>query len=167
VRASLSKLAFVVFIASAAVFVGCAGSRHPSDEELEQRLKTHAAEFNRLVAMLFEDSDVVRLVDDRVFFSEGATRKKISDKRLIEYRQLFKAVGLEAGFHRDSADSVRLIASSEGLFVPTSEKSYVYSKGEVSPLVDSLDRVIERDRGDQSPVFRKLGGGWYLYYESW
>lgn len=146
---------------------GCGFSRHPSDEILAQRLKSNEAAFNRLAVMLFEDSDIVRLCDDCVFLSEGSNRH-IPDERLREYRRLFKELGIEAGFHRDGVHAVRLIASSKGgVFLPGSEKSYVYSKIEPSPLVDSLDKVIARDRGDQAPIFRKLGDDWYLYYESW
>lgn len=167
-RHVLAKTKFAFFAMLASVFVaGCGLSGHPSDEVLAQRLKSNEAKFNRLAAMLFEDSDIVRLCDDCVFLSEGASRQ-IPDERLREYRHLFKELGIEAGFHRDGANAVRLIAWSRGgAFLPGSEKSYVYSKVEPSPLVDSLDKVISRDRGDQSPIFRKLGDNWYLYYESW
>jgi len=167
-RHVLAKIGFAFFAILALVFVagyGLAG--HPSDEVLAQRLKSNEAEFNRLAVMLFEDSDIVRLCDDCVFLSEGSNRQ-IPDERLREYRCLFKELGLETGMHRDRTCSVRLIASSRGgVFLPGSEKSYVYSKVEPSPLVDSLDKVIARNRGDQAPIFRKLNDNWYLYYESW
>jgi len=164
----LAKIGFAFSAGLALMFVaGCGLSSHPSDEVLAQRLKSNEAEFNRLAAMLFEDSDIVRLCDDCVFLSEGSNRQ-IPAERLREYRRLFKELGIEAGFHRDGANAVRLIASSKGgVLLPGSEKSYVYSKVEPSPLVDSLDKVVARNRGDQAPIFRKLNGNWYLYYESW
>ena len=163
-----SKIGRTFFAILTVIYVaGCGLSSHPPDEALAQRLKSNEAEFNRLAAMLFEDSDIVRLRDEFVFLNEGSNRQ-IPEERLREYRRLFKGLGIESGFHRDGANAVRLIASSKGgVFLPGSEKSYVYSKVEPSPIVDSLDKVMARNRGDQAPVFRKLGGNWYLYYESW
>jgi hypothetical protein len=160
-------IAKVGLLLALTLVAGCGFSSHPSVKVLAQRLKSNEAEFNRLAAMLFEDSDIVRLSDKYVFLGEGFNRQ-VPDERLREYRRLFNELGIEAGFHRDGANAVRLIASSRGgVFLPGSEKSYVYSKVEPSPLVDSLDRVMARDRGDQAPVFRRLEGNWYLYYESW
>ncbi len=116
--------------------------------------------------MLGEDSDVVRLSNDFVFMSEGS-RRSLSEERLSEYRRLFRELGIEAGMHRDDANTMRLIASSRGLLMVGSEKSYVYSSAEPSPLVESLDAVIRKDGGDQAPVYKRVSGNWYLYYESW
>lgn len=116
--------------------------------------------------MFFEDSDIVRLNDEHVFYSEGSNWS-IPNERLAEYRRLFRELGLEAGMPSDGANAVGLIASSKGLFIPNSEKSYVYSRIEPSSLVESLDNIIARNRGDQAPVYRRLEGNWYLYYESW
>ena len=110
--------------------------------------------------------DRVRLDYKFVFMSESSNRK-ISEERLNEYRRLFKELKMDAGVHRDRNGAVRLVASSAGVFISNSEKSYVYSNTELSPLVDSLDRVAQNDHGDQSPVYKKLYGNWYLYYESW
>ena len=162
----ISKIGFISFIIFTVIFVeGCGFFSHPSDQILEQRLRSHESEFNRLVVMLFEDSDIVRLSNENVFLSEG--NRHISDERLREYRHLFDELNLEKGIHRDGVNIVRLIASSKGLFLAYSEKSYVYSKSELNPIVNSLDEIISRDRGDQSTVYRKLKDNWYLYYASW
>ncbi len=145
---------------------GCGSVSHPSDQVLEQRLKSREAEFERLVAMLAEDSDVVRLSDKFVFMNEGSNRT-LSAGRLYEYRRLFRELNIEEGMHRDGADTVGLIASSEGLFIASSEKSYVHSSVEPSPIVESLDVTVRAGGGDQAPVFKRARGNWYLYYESW
>ncbi|MEJ7577790.1 MAG: hypothetical protein WKF74_12400 [Pyrinomonadaceae bacterium] len=163
-KAVMLQFRFLFFI-SVLFLVGC-GSRHPSDQVLEQRLRSREAEFERIVAMLGEDSDVVRLSNDFVFMSEGS-RRSLSEERLSEYRRLFRELGIEAGMHRDGANTMRLIASSRGLLMVGSEKSYVYSSAEPSPLVESLDAVIRKDGGDQAPVYKRVSGNWYLYYESW
>ena len=161
---TLLQLRFLLLI-TVLFLVGC-GSRHPSDQVLEQRLRLREDECERLVAMLARDSDVMRLSDDFVFMSEGS-RRSLSEERLSEYCRLFRELELEAGMHRDGANAVRLIASSKGLLMANSEKSYLYSSVEPSPLVESLDTVIRKDGGDQAPVYKRVSGNWYLYYESW
>lgn len=164
---SILRIRFATLIIVALAFItSCGISRHPSDRVLENRFQSQEAKFSRLAEMLNEDRDIARLCDDCIFLS-GSSNRSISNERLSEYRRLFKELELESGIHRDNAYSVRLIASSKGLFIPTSEKSYVYSKVEPSLLVNSLDDVTARDGGDQEPVYRKLKDNWYLYYESW
>lgn len=166
-RLPVHKISLLISsIAVLMLLAGCNATSHPSDQVLEHRFRARESDFNKLVQMLNEDKDIVRLDGDFVFLNDSSTRN-ISNHRLAEYRRLFKAVGLESGIHRDRVHAVRLIASSKGLFIPTSEKSYVYSSVEPSPVVESLDKIIERNRGDQPPVFKRLSGDWYLYYESW
>lgn len=143
----------------------CSPSLHPTDNELEQVLKSHQSDFHTLIGMLNEDADIVRLDEKFVFLKEGSTRE-VPQGRLAAYRSIFAKLRLERGFQRDKNNALRFIVSSGGV-LSTSEKSYIYSTTPLMPLVDSLDRVIERGHGDQKPVFKKLDGDWYLYYASW
>ena len=152
---------FLSFVLSGA----CSLSPHPTDTEMEQILKSHQSEFNTLIGMLNEDEDIVRLDEKFVFLTEGSTRS-VPQERLAAYRSIFAKLRLQRGFQRDKNNALRFIASSGGV-LSTSEKSYIYSTTPLTPLVDSLDQVIERDHGDQKPVFKKLHGDWYLYYASW
>jgi len=161
----LWKRSFLAVAAVCAISTICCAPLHPSDQSLEQNLRNHRAEFETLVRMLDEDAEVVRIVDNRVYFREGYNRQ-FPQERLKEYHHLFKKLGIAAGIHRNG-DTVRLIASNKGLFVPSSEKSYVYIRRTPSPLVESLDRVINSDQGDQTPVYKKVFDNWYIYYESW
>jgi hypothetical protein len=140
-------------------------SSHPTDHQLEERLRSNQSDFDRLVVMLSEDNEIVRLDDKFVFFTEGANRE-VPEERLRAYRDLFAKLRLERGFHRDRDNALRFIASARDVGA-SSEKSYIYSTTPPTPLVDSLDYVIERDRGEQKPVYKKLQGSWYLYYASW
>lgn len=160
-----SLILFLPFFLAVVLSGGCGASLHPTDAELEQILKSHQSDFNRLIQMLNEDADIVRLDEKFVFLTEGSTRE-VPQERLAVYRSVFAKLGLERGFQRDNNNALRFIASSGGFF-STSEKSYIYSPTQLTPLVDSLDTVIERDHGDQKPVFKKLHGDWYLYYASW
>jgi hypothetical protein len=145
--------------------VGC-GKDHPPDRAMEEKFKSYQSDFNRLAEMLNEDSDVVRLGHDFVFFDKGRDRE-IPRERMNEYRRLFEKLDLQNGVHRDAGNAIRLIASSnDGLF-SKSEKSYVYSTEDLTPQVDSLDYVIKTDKGDHSPVYKKITHNWYLFYESW
>ena len=154
------------FLVILGTMVACGLTSHPSDQELEQQLRSHTAEFDKLVSMLREDSDVVRLDSKHVFLSK-TSKRTISEYRLNEYRRLFKKLGLEGGVHRYESEVIRFIASTEGMFVPSSEKSFVHSTIELTPQVNSLDDVANQESTSQQPVYKKVFGNWYLYYESW
>lgn len=161
-----SNLAFSLLLFLLIVIGGaCNLSPHPTDSELEQTLKSNQSDFDILIRMLMEDEDIVRLDDKFIFLKEGSTRN-VPEQRLEAYRTLFAKLKLERGFQRDKDNALRFIASSGGIF-SISEKSYMYSPTPLTPLVDSLDHVIESDHGDQTPVYKKLSGSWYLYYASW
>jgi hypothetical protein len=139
---------------------------HPSDNALKQQLKSKEKEFNKLAVMLNEDLNVVRLNDEDIFLIDDS-KSAPSQERLVEYRRLFRELKIEKGIHRDNAKQVRLIVSSKGLFIPNSEKSFMYSTEDPSPLVDSIDAIVSKYQGDHPPIYKKLGGNWYIYYESW
>ena len=152
------------FLVCAALIWSCTSPGHPSDKELMQRFSIHKADFVRLSVMLEEDKDIVRMTSDEIFFS-GESRA-IPRERLLEYQNLLKKLELHIGIHRDNVKSVRLIASSNGFPTRNSEKSFVYSTEDVSPLVDSLDNF--GSDGKQQPVFKELEeDNWYLVFESW
>lgn len=147
--------------------IGCSSTMsHPSDQVLEQRLRSHQSDFDNLVRMLEEDSDVVSITYKNAFMENRSTRQLPKD-RLDEYRRLFKKLQLEGGIQRDRKGFILLMASTKGMVIPNSGKTYVFSVREPAPLVESLDEVIKNHAGDQPPVYKKLFGNWYLFYESW
>lgn len=143
---------------------GCHGFSHPSDESLIERFHSEQADFEKLVAMLSEDRNLVRLTGDYVSYRNYAT--PLPNERLVEYRRLLKSLMLSDGVSR-SPDGFQLVASSRGMVLASSAKSYSYSLKEPAPIVDSLDAVIKQNRGDQQPIWRRISGNWYLSYESW
>jgi hypothetical protein len=165
IKAVNIRLIFL-FLTLCILSTGCGLGRHPSDEVLEQQLKSREKEFTRLATMLNEDLNVVRLSDEDVFLNDNS-KPAPSQERLAEYRHLFRELKLEKGIHRDNANQVRLIASSKGLLVASSEKSFMYSSENPSPLVDSIDAIVSKAHANQDPVYKRLGGNWYIYYESW
>lgn len=158
-RVMLTILAFTCFC------VGCVG--HPSDQTLEDRFRSNEANFEELLKMLNEDSDVARISQEFAFLSSGAD-PGLSKERLEKYRELFNLLGLQGGVHRQDKSTVRFIASTnQSAFSGNSEKLYLHSQSAPSPLVDSLDEVIKSSAGKEARGFKKLSGNWYLAYESW
>lgn len=147
--------------------VGCGGNPHPSDQTLEDQLRANETQFNELLNMFNEDSEVVRISKQFAFLESGGD-PKLPQERLKRYRELFRVLNLEAGVYREGKNTVGFIASdNKSIFSGYSSKVYIYSTIELSPLVDSLDEVIKTKPGKHPPVFKKLYGNWYLGYESW
>jgi len=142
----------------------CSFFAHPSDTEMLLRFRSHKTEFVQLLTMLSDDKEIVRLTDKNVFYSD-AFEGNISNDRFKEYRTLLTKLQLDYGVHRDNASTVRFIASSKGFPVASSEKSFVYSTSDLSPLAGSLDDLVYKK--NQQQVFRKIEENWYLGYESW
>lgn len=144
---------------------GCVG--HPSDQTLEDRFRSNEANFEELLKMLNEDSDVARISKEFAFLNSGAD-PGLSSERLEKYRELFKVLRLEGGVHRQDKSTVRFIASTnQNAFLGNSEKLYLHSEIAPSPVVDSLDEFIKTNAGKEARAFKKLSGSWYLCYESW
>lgn len=149
-----------------ALLIACGYSKHLSDIELEQRFVSNKVDFLKLAKMLDDDKNIVRLSHENIFYS-GSSQNKISEERLREYRNLLRKLKLDIGIHRDNPSSIRFIASTKGFPISSSEKSFLFSTNDVSPLVGSLDQIIAIDYGDRSPIYKKIDDNWYLVYESW
>ena len=156
----------VLFLSLCIFLNGCGLVTHPSDIDFEQRLGSKEKGFNRLAAMLSEDLNVVRLDNGNLFLNDDS-KPGLTRDRLAEYRDLFRELSLENGIHRDNPHQVRLIVSTKGLVSPSSEKSFAYSTEKPAPLVDSIDGIVRKDNAEQSPVYKSLGGNWYIFYEQW
>jgi hypothetical protein len=160
------EIRYFVFVAGVLMALsGCDTVAHPSDAVLIERFYRHQADFEKLVTMLDQDRDLVRITAKNVFLEKGATRQ-VPKERHDEYRRLLELLQLNGGIQRDK-DGLILIASLKGIIIPNSSKSYLYALTEPSPLVESLDHVVSNNRGDQRPVYKRISGNWYLDYESW
>ena len=155
-----------VVLVSLLLMTSCSGAFLPSDKTLEERFRSNQAEFEKIIGMLNEDNDVVRITSKYVFLSENSTRQ-LPKERLDEYRRLMKELKLEGGIQRHDSERVLLIASASGIALPNAGKCYAYSLKEPQPIVESLDELIKGSSGDHSLVYKKLRGNWYLCYESW
>lgn len=157
---------YSIFLAGLLIALGaCDIARHPSDAVLVESFYKHQPDFEKLVAMLDQDKDLIRITAQNTFLQRDANRQ-LPRERQDEYRRLLKLLKLNGGIQRDK-DGLIFIASLQGVVIPNSAKSYIYALKEPSPLVESLDEVISNNRGDQKPVYKRISGNWYLDYESW
>jgi len=131
---------------------------------MEDQLLSREADFAELVKAFGKDSYVNSIGFDYVFM-EGDEKAGLSVARLAEYRSLLKKLGLSRIGR--GGGGIQLSASTKDLLVARSHKDFYYAEFEPSPLVDSIDGVSRAtgDRRDQAPVFKKVKGNWYLYYE--
>ena len=147
---------------------------YPTDAELSQRLIDHRKEFEQLVAMAKADKEVIRIAPDFTFTTTSFAWPRpdselgFTSERWDEYRNLFRALGIEDGILRpwDHRDAVFLIVQVKGLVTGGSAKGYAYSDTGLEPRCDSLDnREVRKARDEPEICFKPLGGKWYFYLE--
>lgn len=131
---------------------------------MEEQLFSREPNFAELVKTFSEDSHVNSIGFDYAFL-EGDAKEALNEARLSEYRDMLKTLGLSRIGR--GGGGIHLSVSTKDLLVARSQKDFYYAKVEPSPLVDSIDRISRAggDRRDQAPVFKKIKGNWYLYYE--
>ncbi|HKY28341.1 MAG TPA: hypothetical protein VJM12_10430 [Pyrinomonadaceae bacterium] len=108
----------IVFSGLFVALSGCGVSPHPSDAVLVERFYAHRADFEKLVIMFNEDTDLVRITAKNAFLEKGGSRQ-LPKERLDEYHRLLKILRLNGGIQRDR-DGIVLIASLKGLVTPNS-----------------------------------------------
>jgi hypothetical protein len=132
----------------------------------------YEAEFNELIEMSKVDSRVIRIAPDFTWLDTDASWPRpdsklgFSTERWNQYRHMFTALGLKQGLLRPlDTDTIYLLTSSAGMVTSGSAKGYAYSTKHLFPLSDSLDK-IPPDLRNQTNVYKKLRGSWYLFYQS-
>lgn len=139
---------------------------HPAEIQLQEKFQANKTDFIELVQMLEQDKDIVTLTKNNIFYEEGNSQK-ISAERLSEYRKLLDKLELKSGIHR-GGPVISIPISVKGFPFESSSMGYAYSPSELSPIVSSLDQIIQNDPGDTSLKFEELSTpNWYLSYESW
>jgi hypothetical protein len=171
-----SKLLIVLFLIFA--FVGLTFcyfllSSHPSDKTMETFFSKNEKDFEKLRLMFDEDSNCATISYNEnlpmIDYSKAEPRAvcRISEERQNEYRGLFKKLGIYTLISREfnrpdlmtfttSFESGEKLANGETGFT---EKGYIYSPRELSPLANSLDNSNET-------AYKKIKENWYLYYKT-
>ena len=167
----MNRILLIGLCLSLVMFFGCKG-KLTSDDELVKRFYEHRANFEKLVQMMNEDTNVRTIYEDHVALDDTHLwrtddQKGFSTIRWNEYKELFTQLG-SPYIHRLSreGDSIEIASASVVVYdtndyehVVTS-KGYTYSLNEPSPLVQSLDNP------EMNPSYKKIDGNWYLYYDS-
>jgi len=173
-KESLIKLLLLVFLVT--LTIGCDQSSHPSDQALEKQFSSQENDFNKLVTMSNEDSNVIRIANDFTRLRDNWAWPRpeseigVSRQRWNDYKNLFNKLGLEAGLTREDENDPPVIflkASAVGIVNRGSAKGYAYSAKELSPSFNSLDQnPIEPEKRQRHGVaYKKIKTNWYLYLD--
>lgn len=140
------------------------------DRDLEYIFDTHEEDFNSLISMFKEDTQL-ELVDSKntrlstVNNSTGMPTNGITDVRLNAYRALFQKIGLQYGMSRTNIPNTIAIGTYASGFVTNGiYKGYMYSPNNLEPLYDNLDNVNYSEIPTDTFIFKKMRDSWYLYF---
>lgn len=160
----LSLLMIVGCLRLTAHFFG--EEEHRSAKTMSQTFRSHRPGFERLVAMIREDSRKgLERVDHDWTWPENPSSIGVSIERLDEYRRLFRGLGLSRGFSAfNKGIRIELIASSQGLTSAGSSKGYVHCTHPPGLVVKDLDSYRSPD-GRSFVAHQQIEGAWYMYYE--
>ena len=137
------------------------------DRALIENFESHRSSFEKVVAMMEEDSQLKVSPNDTFTILSSFPTPGFSTRRLNEYRALFADLGTpRATPVSRRSDEIEFSAVSafsdiDYEFVVIT-KSYVYRKTPPSTLVDSLDY---KDFQNSSWGCKHITGNWYLCFE--
>jgi hypothetical protein len=147
----------------------------PDDKIYLERFNEHRHVFDELRGMIIEDDGLVCVNSkyynhkDNLYHSHYTQSQYLSKARWQEYRNRFRTLKLDNGIcrllddDRRQSDTVRYAADSCGFVFAGWSKGYYFKEGDVSPLVDSLDRGVPPG---SSYAYRQIEKNWYLILEA-
>jgi hypothetical protein len=169
-RARSVMLVIVIILAAAGltglVLLGVAvrallqfGQAYPeSDAALISRFDEHPSEFRELLALAWT-ADGRRRGGAGVVQGEKKPRLTASERR--RYRELRHRLGVESVLVYNG--EAEFATASWGIVPSGWSQGYVWMRKTPSPLVvDTTDNDSTSEN-----VYRRLGGHWYLFYETW
>ena len=145
-----------------------------SDKELRENFYRHQSNFEKIVSMVSEDSEVMSVDETYVLLNgykswQGDTDEVFSTKRWNEYKVLFNQLGSPYVHSISKKDNVIDISSGSIAVSDIDEyesivisKGYACSLNEPSTQVESLDELGFEGNGI---YYKKIGGHWYLYFD--
>ncbi|MCM3874413.1 MAG: hypothetical protein ND895_27295 [Pyrinomonadaceae bacterium] len=146
---------------------GCAYHSNFTDRSLEERFRSHEAEFSRLVQMLKEDSEVSR-VNNEGAYKANDIKATPSANRLEDYRGLLSKLDLISIFRDSGTDKIYFaLWNKADWFMGGTNEYFVYAEtppAEEQYLVESLDKL--RTQTDAF-AFKKITDRWYLHVDNW
>jgi hypothetical protein len=147
---------------------------HP-DIQLKLQFYEHRAEFEKLIAMVQEDSQIDGVGDDLTSLDSSSSPPRptggVSQARWDEYRRLFRKTGASYGIERDDyPPALHFPLALVGFILSSEEKGIAYSPEPLSPVMESLDRFPPDsmyDRKGHVVVYKPIADHWYIYYDEW
>jgi hypothetical protein len=148
---------------------------HPSDRRMEREFRQQRRAFTVLLGMMRHERHVTRVADDFIWIDgahhvPAAERARyLPDRRLAEYRRLFRTLKLDAGTIRYEDGSIGFLRSSEGSMTSGSTKEFLWSPRKDEPVLAasdrrSLEQACVPETGCRST--RRIGPNWYVSFES-
>jgi hypothetical protein len=161
--------------------VGC-GTAVPSDESLERRFYKQRAALARLVEMMDQDSQIIRVNSDFIGRRDNGAWPRpesewgISAQRWDDYRKIFGQTGFKEGTSRAvGSDDVLVIVYTEGLVTSGRAISYLHCGLKTNQQTYAEPPCTERrasgfGKYGGSPSYgyryKKLTEDWYIYEQS-
>lgn len=159
------KKSFYLFFIFSLVFMGGCNA-YPPDDLLERRFQENKADFEKLIKMFQEDSNLFQISLDKGALESFYKKAQISEERLLEYKKILSKLGIEYIERYEKRQDIFLrVWSSPSLFIGGKSKFYVYDEKEVKNTVDSLDEIYRS--GQEANEMKKIKGNWYLYLDVW
>lgn len=154
-------LALVIVVAIFGLAHRSDGPAVRSDKEMLESLVEHRADLDRLIAMLSHDRGLVA-VDFDWTDPANPTSLGVTSDRVNEYRAVFKRIGLHRGVRvLEAGNKFVFIDRASGNLVNGLSKSFVHDEGEVSPVVEELDSLV--NAATRGASYRSTGiPFWYL-----
>ncbi len=149
------------------ILVGCGNpfNTYPSDSLLEERYRSHRADFDKLASLFKADANLSSVGSEAAWVS-FEVKANISQQRLNEYRALFDKLEVKnIGRGEKSGNFYILAWNKDGFIIGGSSKLYIYAETPPSPLVDSLDEPA--NSGHDAYAFKRIADNWYLHLDIW
>lgn len=138
-----------------------------SDRELEERFRSNEAEFNRLVQMLKEDSQLSRVSHEAAYLSYDV-KASLPQHRFDDYRTSLSKLKVTAVYSHNAVDQIYFAVWNKDDFLPGGTNEYfVYAEtgpAENQYIVESLDTLR---RQTDAYAFKRIADRWYLHVDNW
>jgi hypothetical protein len=162
------------------LWLGCGVA--PSDESLEKRFHQQRVALEHLVAMMNEDSQIIRVSPNFIGKRDNGAWPRpesewgISAQRWDDYKRLFGQTGFKEGTSRaiESAD-VLVLVYTEGLVTSGSATSYLHCGPKTDRQTYVEPPCAERKASGSGMYgsstsygyrYKKLTEDWYIYQQS-
>jgi hypothetical protein len=172
-RMVMKSILLTVSVCLLAACAGCEiyGDMHKeviSDSDLEKVFQENRGDFEKIVQMSDEDSNVMRIAFDftRVDGKESSSDDSelgFSKERWDAYKTIFRRLRIEKGITRGEDGTIIFLAFTKGVFGSGITKGFMFTKRNTDCDVDSLDD-LKRFRGRYF-LCKRLELSWYLYLQ--